>query len=310
MRRCRAARSDRRPAAARTGAGELQRPESRAGGAGACQSESSRGAGRHVPANADRRTRDLVLTRIALANWRLAVGSELNLTAAQRAVDTASARLGDVLKENPNDAEARGLQLDVAVARASLLHGKGSTRIRCAPRVRRSNRALRRRSTRRRWIARRSAPRAAARLLAEGMYYGGDAAAAEQPYREQLALLERLSAQLPQDIGRQSPARARAVGARHHAAPAGAAARSRAVSVASRGDHRAPAVSGAGRSGAHPQPPVSLGTPTRRRWRHWAASVRPCRCCRIGRGAPPALERGAVRLGSGTRLRHHHGGPC
>jgi tetratricopeptide (TPR) repeat protein len=38
-------------------------------------------------------------------------------------------------------------------------------------------------------------------LLAEGTYYGGDPAAAEAPYREQLVLLEALSARLPQDIG-------------------------------------------------------------------------------------------------------------
>ena len=53
------------------------------------------------------------------------MGLELNLAEAQRAVDTAGARVDDLLKENPNDEEGLGLQLDVAVAHASLLQWQG-----------------------------------------------------------------------------------------------------------------------------------------------------------------------------------------
>ncbi len=166
-----------------------------------------------LPATADRRTRNLILTRIALANWRLAVGSELNLTAARQAVDTASARLEEVLKENPTDEEARGLQLDVAVARTSLLQwqGKYAESVRAAREALGQGFALDSATSEQDLSGDavavppdRSSVLRRARLidlLAEGTYYGGDPAAAEAPYREQLALLERLSARMPQDIG-------------------------------------------------------------------------------------------------------------
>lgn len=154
-----------------------------------------------LPADADRRTRNLILTRIALANWRLAVGSQLNLTAAELAVKAASARLADVLNENPNDAEARGLQLDVAVERASLLQWQGHY----ADSVAVAREALDRSAHDADPAAvDRSAALRRARLLdllAEGIYYGGNPAAAEAPYRQQLTLLGELSTRLPNDIG-------------------------------------------------------------------------------------------------------------
>jgi serine/threonine-protein kinase len=155
-----------------------------------------------LPEDADRRMRSLILTRIALARSRLTVGSDLNLPEAQRALDSAGTRLASLLKENPNDAEARGLQVDVEVEQAALLQWQGQY----TGSVGIARRALEQASAVDPQASSpdRSAALRRARLLdilAEGTYYGGDPAAAETSYREELGLLQQLSARLPQDVG-------------------------------------------------------------------------------------------------------------
>jgi hypothetical protein len=147
------------------------------------------------------RQRALALTRIFIARTRMAMAMELDLTAAQRSLDDAGNMLAPVIRANPQDAEAQGLALDLAVERAAHLQweAKYDESIKVA------SEALKRAqpgpsSTPE---ARRAAVRRHARLLdilAESMYYGGDHDGAEAPYRQQYQLLRGLSHEEPQNL--------------------------------------------------------------------------------------------------------------
>jgi tetratricopeptide (TPR) repeat protein len=155
-----------------------------------------------LPEDSDHRLRGLILTRIALARSRLTMGSELNLAEATRALETAGAQLEELIKENPGDEEARGLQLDLAVERASLEQWQG--RYAQSLTIARSALEQGHLGSANAASLDRSAALRRARLIdlvAEGTYYGGNPGAAEMSYREELALLQQLSDRLPEDVG-------------------------------------------------------------------------------------------------------------
>jgi serine/threonine-protein kinase len=155
-----------------------------------------------LPDDSDHRMRSLILVRIALARSRLNVGSAMNFAEATRALETARIRLDELIRENPRDEEARGLQLDLAVERASLEQWQG----RYAQSVAIARAALEQGHPGDPNSAAldRAAALRRARLIdvvAEGTYYGGNPAAAEIGYREELSVLQQLSDRLPEDVG-------------------------------------------------------------------------------------------------------------
>ena len=150
---------------------------------------------------ATRRTRALVLARIALARSKIASEKELDAAASRKALDEAGASIAQLLRDQPNDRDALSLQADRAVELAGTLEWQGQY----AEAIKTAREALARPAL----VATspeetRTAVLAHARLLdilAEGLYYSGDPAAAEQPYREQFALLRDLSASRSLDVG-------------------------------------------------------------------------------------------------------------
>lgn len=148
---------------------------------------------------ADRRMRALILARIALARSKLATSNDLDLPASQAALNRAEDLLSGVLSETPDDLEALDLQLDVAIDRSNTLQWQGDYVAAMAV----AQRALGSAYLRGKAADAQAAGLQRARLLdiyAESAYYAGNPPAAEKPYREQLALLQKLSKQAPRDV--------------------------------------------------------------------------------------------------------------
>ncbi len=145
---------------------------------------------------ADAPTRSLVLARVLIARARLGLAVDAEPVEAERALVEA-ARLLEPLAA-AGTAEAAELLIEEAALRAEALQWRG----RYAESVEVARTALARPA----WSGKEDARAAALRrarlldLVAEGTYYGGDAAGAEAPYREQYALLADLAAREPHDL--------------------------------------------------------------------------------------------------------------
>jgi hypothetical protein len=131
----------------------------------------------------------------------MSMATELDLAAAARSLDDAEKALASVTGTNPQDAEAQGLALDLAVERAAHLQwgAKYDESIKVARQALRRERHEPAETP----VARRAAVRRHARLLdilAESMYYAGDRVGAEAPYREQYRLLRGLAEEEPQNL--------------------------------------------------------------------------------------------------------------
>lgn len=150
---------------------------------------------------AGRGKRPLILSRLALSRAVLSAWIDNDFVAANRELDKSSALLQDALRINATDPEVIALRDDVAIERAYALQWQGKYTESIAV----TRQALGQLSpvgeqtaeTRRAALLRR------ARLLdlfAESTYYSGDAAASEQPYREELTLLRAYAADAPYDV--------------------------------------------------------------------------------------------------------------
>ena len=153
------------------------------------------------------RERALALARIFIARARLSMGTELNLEATRTALDDAQRVLSPLVSARANDADARGLAIDLAVERAAQLQWEAKY----AESLNVARDALRleapalksARDVNASPASRRAAIRRHARLLdifAESTYYAGNVAAAEAPYREQYELLRGLAEEEPQNL--------------------------------------------------------------------------------------------------------------
>jgi tetratricopeptide (TPR) repeat protein len=164
--------------------------------------ERAEALARMVPESAaDRGKRALILARLALARATLSAWIDSDFEAAQRALDKSSALLHQALRNNPVDPDALSLQDDVAIERAYTLNWQG----RYAQAIAVTREALAQSSlgSAQPTGSDRAARLRRARLLdlyAESTYYSGDAAASEQPYREELALLRAIAADAPYDV--------------------------------------------------------------------------------------------------------------
>ena len=155
-----------------------------------------------LPENpANLRTRSLILARIALARSILASEQDLDFKVARARLAEARTLTDAVLEADPNDEDAAGLRLDIAVQDAGTLEWQGQY----TQAIQTARAALARPApvaTAR--DARRAAGLRRARLLdilAEAIYYGGDPPGAEMPYREEYELLRALSAAEPLNVG-------------------------------------------------------------------------------------------------------------
>ena len=147
------------------------------------------------------RERALALTRIFIARARMSMAMELDLPAARRSLDDAEKMLATVTGANPQDSEAQGLALDLAVERAAYL--QWDARYDESIKVARHALKRERQEPAETPASRRAAVRRHARLLdilAESMYYAGDRVGAEAPYREQYRLLRGLAEEEPQNL--------------------------------------------------------------------------------------------------------------
>jgi serine/threonine-protein kinase len=151
---------------------------------------------------ADRAKRAVILSRIALARATLASFVDSDFATATRSLAESETRLNEALKADPNDADALALQDDLAIERAYALQWQGEY----AKAIEVTREALARPGPAANAPpsdALRAAQLRRARLLdrlAESMYYAGDAAAAEHPYREELTLLRAYAAATPYDV--------------------------------------------------------------------------------------------------------------
>jgi serine/threonine-protein kinase len=145
--------------------------------------------------------RALALSRVALARARLSAWSDSDFKAAVQSLGIASANLSEALRANPKDPDALSVQTDIAVERAYALQFQGE--------YAKSIAVIREALTQfdpaneKTPEARRAAMLRRALLLdmfADNTYYAGDAAAAEKPYREELALLRQIQTETPYDI--------------------------------------------------------------------------------------------------------------
>jgi serine/threonine-protein kinase len=151
---------------------------------------------------AERGRRAVILSRIALARATLASFVDSDFAAATQSLGEASTLLEDALRVDPANPEALALQDDLAIERAYALQWQGEY----AQAIDVAREALGRSgpvvSTRSSEYERAAQLRRARLLdrLAESTYYAGDAAAAEQPYREELTLLRAYSDAAPYDV--------------------------------------------------------------------------------------------------------------
>ena len=153
---------------------------------------------------ADDRTRALILARVLLARARLSLAVEMDAGAAEAALDRAQALVAPYVAQGMADIDARGVHGDLAALRAEALQWQG--------RYADSIAAIRAELDRSAAVTPVMLPATGRRadalrrarlfdLLAEGTYYAGEPAAAEEPYREQLRILEALAAADPADLG-------------------------------------------------------------------------------------------------------------
>ena len=158
---------------------------------------------RNLPdSGADRGKRAVTLSRIALARATLSSFVDSDFAAATRSLDESDARLEEALRADPTNPDALALQDDLAIERAYALQWQGEY----AQAIAVAHEALSRPAP---VVAALSAETLQAsklrraRLLdrlAESMYYAGQAAMAEEPYREELTLLREYSASAPYDV--------------------------------------------------------------------------------------------------------------
>lgn len=152
------------------------------------------------PDPADGGKRALILARLALARSVLSAWADSDFEAAQKALDKASGLVDEALRLSPANPDALAAQDDVAIERAYTLQWQGEY----ARATQVAREALDRTGPAAHTPeSRRAARLRRARLLdryAESMYYAGDAAAAVQPYREELELLRAYAAEAPYDI--------------------------------------------------------------------------------------------------------------
>ena len=145
-------------------------------------------------------TRMLILGRIALDRATIASANDLDFQIAQRALQR-SRKLADMaMQRAPNDPQVLLLDRDWSVAMAGTLLWQGKYAQSQAV-AREALARLPRNLTN--GPEQRAAQLQHARLLdilAEGIYYGGDPAGAEEPYRDQLKILQELSAAAPRDV--------------------------------------------------------------------------------------------------------------
>ena len=144
--------------------------------------------------------RVLVLGRVELARARIAGTSDQDFPAAQRALDAATALLDSVSPESAADPQLRALRRDIAVEQSATLQWGGKY----ADAEAVARRALEEMTPA---IAPTVEDRAAilqrARLMnimADSIYYGGDAARAERVYRDEHGWLREMAAALPADM--------------------------------------------------------------------------------------------------------------
>ncbi|MEJ0087512.1 MAG: protein kinase [Pseudomonadota bacterium] len=144
--------------------------------------------------------RALVLGRVELARARIAGTSDQDFPAAQRALDAATALLDSLSPESAADAQLLALRRDIAVEQSAILQWGGKYKEAetvaqralaqmtpaIAPTV--ENRAL---------ILQRAR---LMNIMADSIYYGGDAAGAERVYRDEYGWLEKMAAALPADM--------------------------------------------------------------------------------------------------------------
>jgi eukaryotic-like serine/threonine-protein kinase len=145
--------------------------------------------------------RSLALARVALARARLSAWTDSDFKAAVQSLDTASANLNEALAANSKDPDALSVQTDIAVERAYALQFQGDY----AKSIAVIEQALAEFNPEKEKTAeaRRAAMLRRALLLdmfADNTYYSGNAAAAEKPYREELALLRQIETETPYDI--------------------------------------------------------------------------------------------------------------
>ncbi len=153
---------------------------------------------------ADGRTRALVLARVLLARARLSLAVDMNASAAEAALERAQALVAPFVARSVVDVDALGVRADITALRAEALQWQG--------RYANSIAGIRAELERTAAVGAATWPAIGLRadalrrarlfdLLAEGLYYGGEPAVAESPYREQLRILEALSAADPADLG-------------------------------------------------------------------------------------------------------------
>ncbi|HEY1283690.1 MAG TPA: protein kinase [Steroidobacteraceae bacterium] len=151
---------------------------------------------------ADRGRRAVILSRIALARATLSSFVDSDFAAATRSLEESASLLDDALRVDPVNPDALALQDDLAIERAYALQWQGEY----AKAIDVTREALARpgpvMSTHSSEFERAAQLRRARLLdrLAESTYYAGNAAAAEQPYREELSLLQAYSASAPNDV--------------------------------------------------------------------------------------------------------------
>jgi serine/threonine-protein kinase len=156
-----------------------------------------------APALRDARAR--LAVRLALLEATIAQSIELDFDAAGAALQRARDALDRLLAAGPDDLETLALERDWAVELASVLQWRGEYR--ASRQVARAALAKLDATpapdTRAGAGAGAGATLQRARLLdilAEGLFYDGDARGAEAPYREQLALLEAAARTSPDDV--------------------------------------------------------------------------------------------------------------
>ena len=145
-------------------------------------------------------SRALVLGRVELARAKIAAAVDQDFVAAQRSLDASVAIIDALDPELGRDAQLDSLRRDIAVEQSATLQWQGryaeSERIArpalegitATPPSTSENRALILQRVR------------LFNILAESLYYGGDAAAAERVYRDEYLLLENAAATMPRDI--------------------------------------------------------------------------------------------------------------
>ena len=156
---------------------------------------------RALPADGDDRvSRALVLARVALARAKIAAFVDQDFIAAQRALDASLKLLDATGPASTRDPQVADLRRDIAVEESATLQWQGKY----AEAERVARRALDASAAP---PAATPANRAAIlqrfrliNILAESIYYGGDAAAAERVYRDLHRYMSDTAAALPRDM--------------------------------------------------------------------------------------------------------------